>query len=88
MSVVECFEQVIEIQAVAGDNRLGGDDFDHRIAEHFCREHGLVFELLSPGDQAALLKKAEQCKRSLTSSPAGMIEFSGEHGTMGMFLTG
>ena len=88
VSVVECFEQVIEIQAVAGDNRLGGDDFDHRIAEHFCREHGLVFELLSPGDQAALLKKAEQCKRSLTSSPAGMIEFSGDQGTMGMFLTG
>ena len=88
VSVVECFEQVIEIQAVAGDNHLGGDDFDHRIAEHFCREHGLVFELLSPGDQAELLKKAEQCKRALTASSAGMIEFSGDKGTMGMFLTG
>ena len=77
VSVVECFEQVIEIQAVAGDNHLGGDDFDHRIAE-----------LLSPGDQAELLKKAEQCKRALTASSAGMIEFSGDKGTMGMFLTG
>lgn len=87
VSVVECFEQVIEIQAVAGDNHLGGNDFDRRIAEQFCREHGLAFELMKPEEQAVLLKKAEQCKRSLSSSPAGMIEYAGSEGPLGMFLT-
>ena len=28
VSIVECFENIIEIQAIAGDNRLGGDDID------------------------------------------------------------
>lgn len=49
VSVVECFEQIIEIQAVAGDNRLGGNDFDMRIADHFCQQHGMVFESLKIG---------------------------------------
>ena len=43
VSVVECFEQIIEIQAVAGDNHLGGNDFDMLIAEYFCGQHGLDY---------------------------------------------
>lgn len=41
LSYVECFDNVIEIVAVAGDNYLGGDDIDRLIAEYFCRENGL-----------------------------------------------
>lgn len=42
LSYVECFDNVIEIVAVAGDNYLGGDDIDRLIAEYFCRENGLA----------------------------------------------
>ncbi len=37
LSYVECFENVIEIVAVVGDNYLGGDDIDQAIAAEFCR---------------------------------------------------
>lgn len=87
VSVVECFEQIIEIQAVSGDNRLGGNDFDMRIAEHFCAEHKLDFETLSPAEQNMLLKKAEQCKRELTASPAAMMNYVYKEEQLGLFLT-
>lgn len=87
VSIVECFEQIIEIQAVAGDNRLGGNDFDMRIAEYFCSEHQLEFDALSPAEQNMLLKKAEQCKRELTGSTAAMMNFIYKEKPLGLFLT-
>ena len=42
LSFVECFDNIIEIVAVTGDNYLGGDDIDRLIAEYFCRENGLT----------------------------------------------
>ena len=44
VSIVDCFENIIEITAIAGDNRLGGNDIDHAIVAHFCKENGLVEE--------------------------------------------
>lgn len=87
VSVVECFEQIIEIQAVAGDNRLGGDDFDHGIADYFCRQHGLSLISLPLSEQACLLKKAEQCKRRLTEAEAAVIEHERQGGKLGLILT-
>ncbi len=39
ISVVECFENVIEIEAVSGDNHLGGDDIDQLLYAEFIRKH-------------------------------------------------
>lgn len=88
VSVVECFDQVIEITAVAGDNHLGGDDFDRRIAEEFCKEHQLSFDALQPEQQVMLLKKAESLKRQMTDKSAGMMEWEGSEGKLGMIMTG
>lgn len=44
LSYVECFDNIIEIVAVAGDNYLGGDDIDRLIAEYFCKENHLNWE--------------------------------------------
>lgn len=87
VSIVECFDQIIEIQAVAGDNRLGGNDFDQRIAEHFCEQHNLKFEALNPEEQNMLLKKAEQCKKELSTGSAAMMNFTYRDGQLGLFLT-
>ena len=39
ISVVECFENVIEIEAVSGDNHLGGDDIDQLLYRDFMEKH-------------------------------------------------
>ena len=74
VSVVDIFDSVIEIIAVAGDNHLGGDDFNLAIAKFFCTQNGLDFEMLAPEQKAIILKQSEQCKISLSSnSRVGMM---------------
>ena len=45
VSIIELGDGVIEVLATAGDNHLGGDDFDERVAEHlldeFQRDNGI-----------------------------------------------
>jgi len=73
VSVVECFENIVEIISVAGSNRLGGDDFDHIIANEFCNENKLNFDELSPTERSIILKGAAQCKLNLSSAPIGKM---------------
>lgn len=77
VSVVECFENIIEIIAIAGDNRLGGDDIDRAIAEYFCRVHSLNFEALPARQQEALLHQAEAAKKVLSQAEDPGRNFSG-----------
>ena len=68
VSVVDAFDNIIEIAAVAGDNHLGGDDWNVAIAQYFCDENGIKVEDLSPETKAIILKQAEMCKIALNSS--------------------
>lgn len=67
VSIVECFENIIEIIAIAGDNKLGGDDIDSAIASYFCRAHSLSMDALSPTQRASLLRQSEAAKKALSS---------------------
>ncbi len=78
LSYVECFDNVIEILAVAGDNHLGGDDIDRAIGAYFCRENGLQEESLSLEDQAQLRKLSEQAKCALESQETVPMELQVE----------
>ncbi len=66
ISIVECFEQIISILAVSGDNHLGGSDFDRAIADAFCEENDLFFEDLSPQEERMLLRQCEEMKIMLS----------------------
>lgn len=68
VSLVECFDNVIEIQAVSGDNQLGGQDFDDMIGTYFIRSMEIPTEDLSPEAKAVIRKSAEKCKRDLTQA--------------------
>ena len=71
VSVIEIGDGVIEVLATAGDNRLGGDDFDERITRYmideFKKQEGVDLGL----DKMALqrLKEAaEKAKKELSSA--------------------
>ena len=81
VSVVECFENVIEITAIAGDNRLGGGDIDEAIARYFCAYNGLPQNVLSAEQQAMLLRQAERCKCALSWSAMSVMVLPGPDGT-------
>ena len=76
VSIVDCFENIIEITAIAGDNRLGGNDIDHAIVAHFCKENGLVEERLAPSLRASLYRQAETAKIALSDVQETVITIS------------
>lgn len=67
VSVVDCFDTMVEILAVSGDNRLGGDNFHEAMVESFLTEHGLRRSGISAKEYAILLRQAENCKIRLTT---------------------
>lgn len=67
ISLVECFDNVIEIEAVAGDNALGGDDVDALLLQYVLKNQALS-GALSPEELAALQKEVEAAKRRLAGA--------------------
>lgn len=66
VSVVDYFANMVEIVAIAGNNRLGGNDIDRAIADYFCRQTGLVWSELDAQQQRQLLSLAERGKTGLS----------------------
>lgn len=66
VSLVDAFANMVEIQAVSGDNYLGGKDFNELIAEDFYKENQLDREMLTSQEQGIILKEAEALKWELT----------------------
>lgn len=66
LSLVECFDNIIEIVAIVGDNHLGGDNIDQAIAGYWCNENKLTYETLSDKAGSIIKKKAEQAKIMLS----------------------
>ena len=83
VSLVHCFENIVEITAVSGDTHLGGSDFDRIIAEKFCSVNGMQPLSVQPRHlQEALLRAAEAAKRRLSQFDSAamavqMPDFSG-----------
>lgn len=70
VSIVDCFDNIIEILCIAGDNHLGGDDIDAAIAKYFCEMNHLSREALTPEENAALMRQAENVKTALSEPGA------------------
>ena len=67
VSVVDCFENVISINAISGNNHLGGTDFDRAMAEYFCLKNGLNYNVLDSSFQQSILRACEQAKIKLST---------------------
>ena len=68
VSLVESFDNVVQIEAVSGDNHLGGSDFDNVIARYFCEKQNLLWDSLNKKLKSVILKAAERCKIELTTA--------------------
>lgn len=68
VSLVESFDNVVQIEAVSGDNHLGGSDFDNVIARYFCEKQNLLWDSLNEKLKSVILKAAERCKIELTTA--------------------
>lgn len=70
VSVIEIADGVIEVLATAGDNHLGGDDFDERITEWLVREFKAQHRVDLSKDMTAMHRvreAAENAKKELST---------------------
>lgn len=84
VSVIEIGEGVIEVLATAGDNHLGGDDFDERITQWLLRRFKDEHKVDLFRDFAAMQRirdAAEQAKKELSISDSShiMLPYLAEH---------
>lgn len=62
VSILELFENILEVRAVAGDNFLGGEDFTDVLEKMFLERRKLNQDELDLKTRLYLHKQAEECK--------------------------
>ena len=76
VSIIEMGDGVTEVLATAGNNRLGGDDFDQRIIDWMIKEFKAAEGVDLSNDKMAmqrLKEAAEKAKIELSSTPNSTI---------------
>ncbi len=71
VSIIEIGDGVIEVLSTAGDNRLGGDDFDQKIVDYIVNDFRATNGVDLSADKMALQRvreAAEKAKKELSSA--------------------
>lgn len=77
VSILERFEDLMEVQAVAGDNFLGGEDFTELLVQEFMnRQKEGLFEIEDPKLASLIRKQAEMAKHSLSKGRPAEMEIA------------
>ncbi|MBA3059572.1 MAG: Fe-S protein assembly chaperone HscA [Gammaproteobacteria bacterium] len=72
ISILRLTQGVFEVVATGGDSALGGDDYDHALADWVLAQTGA--QVHSATDKAALKVAARACKEALSTSNTVAIE--------------
>jgi molecular chaperone HscA len=75
ISVLRMEQGVFEVLATGGDSALGGDDFDHAIAEWMRQERKIPAQL-DVSQQRFLLRLARASKEQLSESETALLSFA------------
>jgi len=94
VSILELGDGVFEVKSTAGDNRLGGDDFDQVVidylVEEFRKENGIDLSKDKMASQR-LKDAAEKAKKDLSGVTSTQISLpfitAGEHGPLHLEVT-
>lgn len=74
VSILELYQNIMEVRAVAGDNFLGGEDFTEIIEQMFFREKEIDQDALDIKTRTHIRKQAEICKLGFTDSKTSMMK--------------
>ncbi len=76
VSILECFDNVFEVHASAGDNFLGGEDFLDVLVEAFLQDHALRQQAMSAQEYAQLRRRLEALKREVGGTTATPLQIA------------
>lgn len=74
ISILRLHKGVFEVMATGGDSALGGDDFDHLLADWIAEQAGLISPF-SPQIQRQLLDLACDTKQKLSNADSVALQF-------------
>lgn len=81
ISILRLHQGVFEVMATGGDSALGGDDFDHLLADWIAAQANLVAPF-TPQVQRQLLDLACDIKQQLSSQDAVSVSYAGWSGNI------
>ncbi|UBT77891.1 Fe-S protein assembly chaperone HscA [Pseudomonas amygdali] len=81
ISILRLTGGVFEVLATGGDTALGGDDFDHAIANWIVTDAGLSADI-DPSAQRSLLQAACSAKEALTDAESVEVAYGDWRGTL------
>jgi molecular chaperone HscA len=82
ISILKLSKGVFEVLSTGGDSALGGDDFDHSIAEWFCAQHGGAgLADLPPTAQRSLLAASRKAKEALSQHDTAALSLVAADGS-------
>ncbi|MFI8579788.1 Fe-S protein assembly chaperone HscA [Ectopseudomonas khazarica] len=81
VSILRLTGGVFEVLATGGDSALGGDDFDHGLADWIIQQAGLSSDL-DPATQRGLLQAACAAKEALTDAETVELSFAEWRGSL------
>ncbi|OKL56326.1 glucose-regulated protein-like protein [Talaromyces atroroseus] len=82
VSLLSIDNGVFEVLATAGDTHLGGEDFDHRVMDHFVKLYNKKHDVDITKDlktMGKLKREVEKAKRTLSSQMSTRIEIEAFH---------
>lgn len=93
VSIIDVFDGIMEVRASAGDNFLGGNDFDDAIVEWFCQQTHLPLPNIFSSDLKHrnnfnyLRAAAEKARRHLDTHDSAFIEVTIDEEAFSAHLT-
>ena len=73
ISILRLSKGIFEVLATGGDSALGGDDFDHLLADYFIEQSG-VTQNLSAEEMRKVLNVATQAKITLSTQDTAEVD--------------
>ena len=74
ISIMEYYDQILEVQATAGDNYLGGEDFTKVLIDLYLDKHGLDYFKLALQEREIIYTIMENAKKVLSEEEEVVID--------------
>lgn len=74
VSILELFQNILEVRAVAGDNYLGGEDFTEVLVKLFLQRKNIDVHTLDEKTQVHLYKQTELCKLGFSEQTTSILQ--------------
>ncbi|MFZ3161028.1 MAG: Fe-S protein assembly chaperone HscA [Rhodoferax sp.] len=85
ISILKLTQGVFEVVATGGDSALGGDDYDHALADWVLAQTGAA--VANATDKAALKAAARVCKEALTDAEHATFRAQLTHAELSLAVT-